>query len=186
MEFVKNRNRRLDPPKKILAQFFEIGSLYRRIGECVQIVEGSCHGIKWDFAFFQMLIETNYLTFQTADGRPGSVTPDDNNFAGIGATVAGKPGERFRDVGTGVLAHLQHVLMYSGEKILDPVAWRTWAVEPYVIAKMGDLGRPATFADLATVWTGTDQDTYADDILGTAMTFELLHCPKAGVNKSRR
>jgi len=180
MAFVRDRNRRLDPRITFHPRFVDLASVYRRVGRCVQKVDGRCAGIRWDFAFFQMLIETNYLTFRGPDGIPGSVSQEDNNFAGIGATVAGQPGEKFSDMDTGVLAHLQHVLMYSGEEILDPVARRTRAVESYVIAKMRDLGRPPTFADLAPLWTGTDQDTYGPDILGTATSFALLHCRTAG------
>src|SRR5262249_17545838 len=142
MEFVRNRNHRADPPRRIHPRFAKLASVYRRIGRCVQRVGGACEGVRWDFAFFQMLVETNYLTFRTPDGTPGNVSPADNNFAGIGATVEGKPGERFPDIHAGVLAHVQHVLMYSGEHILDPVAQRTRTVESYVHARMGKLGRP--------------------------------------------
>ena len=85
--------------------------------------------MRWDYAFFQMLIETNYLTFRRPNGVPAAVVPADNNFAGVGATISGKPGERFKDVPTGVLAHLQHVLMYSTTRIPNPVAQRTRQVQ---------------------------------------------------------
>lgn len=176
MTFVTNRNHGLHPPREIDPRFNNLSSVYQRIGPCVQKVDGQCEGVRWDFAFFQMLIETNYLTFKKPDGSPGGVPSGDNNFAGIGATVAGKPGEKFKDIDTGVLAHLQHVLMYSGEKIIDPVAQRTRTVQSWVIAKMKQLGRPVTFADLATEWTGTDQNTYGADILRTAESFGALYC----------
>ena len=70
----------------------------------------------------------------------------DNNFAGVGATVSGKPGEHFKDVATGVLAHLQHVLMYSTTRIPDPVAKRTRQVQDDVQDIMRRLHRPVTFA----------------------------------------
>jgi hypothetical protein len=186
MKFVGTRNDRHDPPVKIHRRFADLASVYRRIGRCVQKAGGSCQGVRWDFAFFQMLVVTNYLTFRAPDGSPASVTQDDNNFAGIGATVAGEPGEKFSDMRTGVLAHLQHVLMYSGEHILDPVAQRTRTVESYVIARMSALGRPPTFADLATLWTETDHDTYRDDIQGIAIRFSDLYCPAAGARHPRR
>jgi hypothetical protein len=44
---------------------------------------------------------------------------------------------------------------------------------------MSGLGRPPTFADLATLWTGSEPAAYAADIEGTAMDFALLYCPKA-------
>ena len=177
MAFVNERNRALDPPRTIDPRFSNLGSVYQRIGPCVQKKNQTCQGIRWDIAFFQMLIETNYLTFRKPDGSPGGVPAGDNNFAGIGATVAGRPGEKFRDIDTGVFAHLQHVLMYSGERISDPVAERTRQVQSYVIEKMLKLGRPVTFADLATEWTGTDQNTYGRSIQGAAEKFALSHCP---------
>jgi hypothetical protein len=176
MAFVSNRNRGLNPPREIDPRLQNIGSVYQRIGPCVQNVRGECEGVRWDFAFFQMLIETNYLTFRKPDGSPGGVPAGDNNFAGIGATVAGKPGEKFKDIDTGVWAHLQHVLMYSGEKIVAPIAQRTRTVQSYVIAKMKKLGHPVTFADLATEWTGTDQSTYGTDIQRTAENFTVSYC----------
>jgi hypothetical protein len=186
MKFVRTRNDRRDPPVRIHRRFADLASVYRRIGRCVQRAGGSCQGVRWDHAFFQMLVETNYLTFRAPDGSPGSVSQDDNNFAGIGATVAGEGGEKFSNMRTGVLAHLQHVLMYSGEHILHPVAQRTRTVESYVIARMRALGRPPTFADLATLWTGTDQDTYGDVIQGIAIRFADLYCPAAGARHPRK
>ena len=77
----------------------------------------------------------------------------DNNFAGVGATVSGRPGEHFKDVATGVLAHLQHVLMYSTTRIPDPVAKRTRLVQNDVqdvmrrLAPAGDLWRSGARMD---------------------------------------
>jgi hypothetical protein len=176
MAFVNNRNGGLHPPLKIDSRFSDIAKVYSHYGACVQLVQGACVGIRWDFAFFQMLIETNYLTFRRSDGSAAGVSPADNNFAGLGATIPGRPGERFKDVQTGVLAHLQHVLMYSGEVIREPVAQRTRRVQTYVIEKVRKLPQPVTFADLAAEWTGTNQSTYAADIQRTATAFADLYC----------
>ena len=81
---------------------------------------GEALGIRWDIAFFQMIFETGALRFG------GDVRPCQNNFAGLGASGGGAHGESFGDVSTGVKAHLQHLLMYSGEHIDDP-AIRTGA-----------------------------------------------------------
>lgn len=186
MAFVGDRNRKLDPPRNIHPRFVNVANVYRRIGKCVQKVKGKCEGVRWDFAFFQMLIETNFLTFRTPEGNPGGVSQEDNNFAGIGATVTSKAGEKFRDLETGVLAHLQHVLMYSGTKIIDPVAQRTRLVESYVMEKMRGLGRPPTFADLATLWTASDHDSYAAEIEGIATDFAFGYCPKAARERYKR
>jgi hypothetical protein len=135
--------------------------------------------VRWDYAFFQMLIETNYLTFRRPDGAPGGVPARDNNFAGVGATVPGKPGEHFKDVPTGVLAHLQHVLMYSTTRIPNPVAQRTRLVQDDVQDVMRKLHRPVTFGDLAREWTGTDRNTYGAEMNKLAETYASRYCAQA-------
>ncbi len=173
MAFVTNRNHKLKPAKEIDNRFSDIAVFYKAIGECVKKSDDECIGIRWDFAFFQMLVETNYLTFT------GGVRPDDNNFAGIGATVAGKPGEVFQSVQDGVLAHLQHVLMYSGNRIANPIAQRTKLVQDVVLKKMSALGRPVTYADLTNMWVGGDRSAYAAAISDTSTAFWRQFCTTA-------
>jgi hypothetical protein len=160
MEFVAERNAMKHPARTIAPRFAHIADLYKSIGTCVSRPPDKCVGVRWDYAFFQMLIETNYLTFRAPSGRPGGVPASDNNFAGLGATIPSKPGEHFDDVRTGVLAHLQHVLMYSTTPVPNPVAKRTRLVQKDVQAVMRRLHRPVTFGDLAREWTGTDKNTY--------------------------
>jgi Mannosyl-glycoprotein endo-beta-N-acetylglucosaminidase len=171
MRFIKNRNHALDPFQAIGHRFSNIASVYKSIGECVQKSGGTCIGIRWDYAFFQMLIETNYLTFTRPGGQPGGVRAEDYNFAGIGATIAGKRGERFHSLREGVHAHLQHVLMYAGIPILSPIAKRTRLVQNEVVKEIKVLGRPATFMDLATLWTATLSDSYATSIDSASKKF---------------
>jgi hypothetical protein len=170
MEFVLTRNRALVPPREVEMRFSDVASLYKRGGECIEIRADECIGIRWDFAFFQMLVETNYLLFT------GGVKPEDNNFAGIGATVSGKPGERFRSVPEGILAHLQHLLVYAGVSISNPVAQRTQRLQSEIHQRMTRLGRPVTFEDLAILWTGTDNSTYAASIRRTAKAYSDNFC----------
>jgi hypothetical protein len=150
--------------------------LCQRIGACVARPPRQCVGVRWDYAFFQMLIETNYLTFRRPDGAPGGVPARDNNFAGVGATVPGKPGEKFKDVATGVLAHLQHVLMYSTTRIPNPVAKRTRQVQDDVQEIMRKLHRPITFGDLAREWTGTNKNTYGAGMRRMAENYARHFC----------
>lgn len=140
MAFLKDRNPRLG------AQFQKIAVDYMRHGEAL--------GMRWDYAFFQMIIETGYLTFEREKGRQGNVSPSQNNFAGLGATGRGVAGEAFPDVSTGVLAHLQHVLMYSGEPIPAPVAERTQKVIEWKVLDSWREGirEPMTYAHLAEKW----------------------------------
>ena len=125
------------------AKFQSIATLYKAHGER--------HRIRWDYAFFQMLVETNYLLFKNASGQ-GDVSPAQNNFAGIGTTGGGVPGDSFPDVSTGVLGQMQHLLAYSGERIANPVANRTREKQDDIIAASQKLGRAVTFRDLSGRW----------------------------------
>ncbi len=78
--YLKSRNDALDP------RFEGIATAYMRLGEEL--------GVRWDYAFFQMLLETGNLTYKR------DVKSTQNNFAGLGATGRGEPGESFRDVQT--------------------------------------------------------------------------------------
>jgi hypothetical protein len=176
MDFVQAANLRHRQPRVITPRFDRIASLYQRIGQCVARPPDQCVGVRWDYAFFQMLIETNYLTFRRPDSTPAGVPASDNNFAGLGATVSGRPGEHFDDVETGVLAHLQHVLMYSTTPIPHPVAKRTREVQNDVQDIMRRLRRPVTFADLAREWTGVDQSGYAADLRRLADKYAKAYC----------
>jgi hypothetical protein len=100
MAFLTERNPKLDP------RYRNIANLYKHYGD-------GWH-VRWDYAFYQMAIETNFLKYRRGDGRRGDVSPAQNNFAGIGATGNGVPGERFPDISTGVHAQIQHLVAYSG------------------------------------------------------------------------
>jgi hypothetical protein len=180
MRFVDDRNVKFH--RQIEPRFSNIAALYRRIGSCVAREPDKCVAVRWDYAFFQMLIETNYLTFLRPNGVPASVVPDDNNFAGVGAFISGKPGERFKDMNTGVLAHLQHVLMYSTTRIPDPVAKRTRQVQDDVQADMRRLHHAVTFADLAREWTGTDRNSYGAQMQKLSEQYASQYCAQASLD----
>src|SRR5688572_12446213 len=92
MAFIKTRNSNLDP------RYADIASLYKRHGEIWHV--------RWDYAFFQMALETNFLTYRKGNGGWGDVDPKQNNFAGLGTTGGGVPGDSYPDVNTGVLAQI--------------------------------------------------------------------------------
>jgi len=179
MDFVAERNAQHNPARAIDPRFTNLASLYQRIGRCVARPPAQCVAVRWDYAFFQMLIETNYLTFRRPNGVPAAVVSADNNFAGVGATISGRPGERFKDTATGVLAHLQHVLMYSNTRVPEPVAKRTRQVQDDVQQAMRRLHRPVTFGDLAREWTGTDRNTYAAEMQKLAEKYASRYCAQA-------
>ena len=165
MAFIKTRNEKLDP------RFNKIAVDYMRHGERLRL--------RWDVAFFQMAIETGYLTFDRETGRRADVRPKQNNFAGMGATGNGEAGESFPDVATGVLAHLQHVLLYAGERIDQPVAERTRKVQEWGILKSWQKSQrgPITFAQLARRWAN-NEDAYPEAIAQHAKRFTDDFCDR--------
>lgn len=160
MAFIASRNQRL--PARLSA----VASAYRDLGDSLQI--------RWDYAFFQMVLETNYLMYRRGDGSSGDVGQAQNNFAGIGATGGGVPGDQYPDVRTGVLAHMQHLVAYSGERVDRPVARRTREAQDYIIDISRKLGRRVTFSDLSRRWAV--DGAYARNIEAIADLFRRTHC----------
>jgi len=138
MQYMEQRNQRLAPQFKTIARYYK--------------AHGERYRVRWDYAFYQMLIETNFLTYRAPSGKWGDVKPSQNNFAGIGATGGGVPGDRYPDVSTGVLAQIQHLVAYSGEIVEQPVARRTREVQDKVVELSRALKRPVTWRDLAGRW----------------------------------
>ena len=160
MRYVEDRNPKLNPAFKDLAQ------LYKKHGEA--------NRVRWDYAFFQMLVETGYLTFRASPSRMGDVNPRQFNFAGIGTTGGGVPGDRFPDASSGVLAHIQHLVVYSGEGLANPVARRTREVQDDVAKRSQALRRPVTFTDLTNRWAIDRR--YARSIEAVAERFFSGYC----------
>ncbi len=165
MAFVKQRNRAMDD------RFDGLATEYMRHGEAL--------GVRWDYAFFQMLLETGNLSFSRGNGKPGNVRPDQNNFAGLGAAGRGQAGERFADVSSGVKAHLEHLLLYAGEHIDNPVAERTRKVQEWGILTSWQrgLGGPVTFADLSRKWAPGDRG-YSGKVGAIAKAFFDDYCDR--------
>ncbi|MGG1679346.1 N-acetylmuramoyl-L-alanine amidase [Neobacillus sp. NRS-1170] len=90
--------------KSVNPNAIEIGKYYLAFGEY--------YGIRGDIAFAQALYETDYFRFT------GLVQPEQNNYAGIGATGPGNPGASFYTPEEGVLAHLQHLFAYASTEPL--------------------------------------------------------------------
>jgi hypothetical protein len=162
MAFLKARNNKLDP------RFHDIAASYKKHGEAWRV--------RWDYAFFQMAIETNFLSYRRPGGRTGDVAPKQNNFAGMGTTGGGVPGDAYPDVGTGVLAQIQHLVVYSGERVADPVAPRTRLSQAAILAWTQPLSkkRPVTFQDLAGKWAADRQ--YGKSIDAIAARFRDNYC----------
>jgi len=159
--YLQSRNKSPEP------KFLDAAAAYQR--------HGTALGLRWDYAYFQMLLETNYLTFRRGSGR-SDVSPAQNNFAGLGA-VGGGAGESFPDVSTGALAHLQHLMLYAGEQVLDPVAERTRKVQQWgVLASWHKARRgPMGYGELVQHWAPSDA-SYADTLEGIAKKFYAEFC----------
>ena len=157
MAFLRARNPRLRD------RFAKVAVAYMRHGEALKI--------RWDYAFFQMMMETNSLKFT------GDVNWSQNNFAGLGATGGGVKGERFPSVSQGVRAHLEHLLIYAGVHVNDPVADRTRKVQAWkVLAKwQRSIRGKMTFGHIGQKWAPSDRG-YARDIRGIAKAFAAKHC----------
>ena len=158
LAFLRHRN------PKLRAKFNKITVDYMRHGRDL--------GIRWDYAFFQMVVETNSLKFT------GDVSYRQNNFAGLGATGGGVKGEFFRTVSDGVRAHQEHLMIYAGLRVANPVAERTRKVQSWRILdkwRKRFRGRPVTFSDVGSKWAPADRG-YADDIQSIANAFYSSHC----------
>ena len=89
--------------------------------EIVQLYyeEGAREGIRPDVALCQAFKETGFFRYG------GTVTPDQNNYCGLGTTSAVVKGSYFPNPQIGVRAHIQHLLAYSSTRrpstaIVDP------------------------------------------------------------------
>ena len=160
MAFLGQRNGNLDP------RFRSIAHYYKQHGEAWRV--------RWDYAFFQMAIETNFLTYRRPNGRMGDVDPRQNNFAGIGTTGGGVPGDSFPDVSTGVLGQIQHLVVYSGEMVDNPVASRTRLKQEHILALSRKLNRPVLWSDLARRWAVDPK--YANSIEWVAGRYREQFC----------
>ncbi len=139
MRYLRSRNPELD------ARYAGIATEYMRLGEAL--------GVRWDYAFYQMIVETGSLSYRRGN-RAGDVKSAQNNFAGLGATGGGVSGESFKDIATGVRAHLEHLLLYAGDRLQNPTAERTRKVQEWGVLTEwhAHFHRPITFTDLAQQW----------------------------------
>ena len=81
---------------------------------CKLVLEKSnAEGVRAEVVFCQSMHETGWLQFG------GQVKPEQCNFAGVGATNDGAAGATFPDVGTGLLAQVQHLKAYASTEGLN-------------------------------------------------------------------
>lgn len=116
------------------------------------VKEAAAENINSDVAFAQMCLETGYLKYGNL------VTPDMNNFCGLGAMDAQNTGCVFPTPTIGVRAHIQHLQAYATtaevelkQELVDPrYSWPhkakytkdiwglsgTWATDPNYAIKI--------------------------------------------------
>jgi hypothetical protein len=99
--------------------------------------EAEAEGVNHDVAFAQMCLETGFLRFGNL------VSPDMNNFCGLGAIGPEQRGERFSEVRIGVRAHIQHLKAYATEEpprkdLVDPrYRWVRYGSAPTIYGLAG-------------------------------------------------
>lgn len=120
--------------------------------------EAKAENIKPEVAFCQAMLETNWLRFG------GDVKIEQYNFAGIGATGNGAPGNSFKSVREGIRAQVQHLKAYAVKGItekdlayscVDPrFKWVNKGCAPYV-EWLGIKENPS-----GTGWAGSENYGY--------------------------
>jgi hypothetical protein len=109
--------------------------VYRLAGYYLE--EAAAEGVNHDIAFSQMCLETGFLRYGNL------VTPEMNNFCGLGAIGPDRPGDVFPDAATGVRAHIQHLKGYATEEplngeLVDPrFFWITYGSVPTIAGLAG-------------------------------------------------
>lgn len=100
-------------------------------------------GLRADLLWAQMIVETGCGMYD------GDVTPQQNNFAGIGATGGGAPGITFGTAEAGVMAHVAHMVAYVYDS--SPVAWANSATDPR-FDMVSPRGAAVVLSDLDGRW----------------------------------
>ena len=94
------------------------------------------------------------------------------------------PGDSFPDVSSGVLAQMQHLVAYSGERVAKPLAPRTREKQDDIIEQSLALRRPVRFADLTNRWA--KDSNYAKSIEWVAERYRQANCTPGEPLTTRR
>lgn len=106
---------------------------------------GEKYGIAGDLAFCQSIKETGAWKFG------GQVQPNQNNFAGLGATNGGAAGATFQSPAEGIEAQIQHLWGYA---TVNDLPAGTVLVDPRfaLLAQVGKRGTAPNWEDLNGKW----------------------------------
>lgn len=107
------------------------------------LLVGAKEGVRGDGLFAQSCWETNHFRFT------GTVTPDQNNYAGLGTVNAQTKGAYFVDEATGILAQAQHARGYA-----TTAGLLSECVDPryHLLVKYAKLGKAESWEDLGGTW----------------------------------
>jgi hypothetical protein len=111
------------------------------------VEEAALEGVNHDVAFAQMCLETGFLRYG------GLVSPDMNNFCGLGSTGPGNPGETFPEPRIGVRAHIQHLKAYASvsplnQELVDPrYRWVRYGSSPEIGGLAGTWAADRAYGD---------------------------------------
>ena len=136
------------PAKLTDAQIRDLATMYASYGRRF--------GLRADLAWAQMVHETGFLAYG------GDVLPEQNNYAGIGAT-GGVPGNSFATPALGVVGHYTHLTWYVyPDHLADPYCRLVPApgglvTQPgdprhFVIGGLAHRGNVRTASDLGGKW----------------------------------
>jgi hypothetical protein len=84
------------------------------------------------------------------------------------------PGDSYPDVSTGVLAQIQHLVVYSGQRIANPVGARTKLKQDDILGSTAHLKGHTTFADLSRRWAADKH--YGASIEWVASNYRDAYC----------
>jgi len=134
------------------------------------IEEGLAEQVRGDLAFTQSYLETGGFSFPGG----GQVSPDDNNFAGLGACDSCATGRQFPTARDGIRAQIQHLRNYADEtsraaNLTNPPSPYWYGTDAVVAARNFDTffakGWAPTWEQMGKGKWATDPN-YASKVLG--------------------
>lgn len=110
---------------------------------------GALEGVRGDVLFAQSCKETGHFKYV------GTVTEDQNNYAGLGTVNKDTKGAYFPDEATGILAQAQHAKGYSG----SPLNFDCVDPRYELLVKYGKCGTAKYWEELGGSWAVPGYDT---------------------------
>ena len=140
--------------------------------------EGAIENIRADIALCQAIKETGTWNYG------GDVTPDQNNFCGLGTTGGGVKGGYFPTPQIGARAHIQHLLVYTSTR-----PTKMTNVDPryeHIVNNRRDVyGNVHTWVGLNGIWASPGHN-YGQDILSLWQQAQAMYTGNSNVQIPRR